>query len=116
MLYVFFGNDTISVREKAHAVLSDFQKHGEVAASITAESYQDGLLVDLISSTSLFSEKQIIVFDTPSERTEFFDAVMDNLDAFGTSENIFVIIETSLLAADKKKVLRHADTAEEYTG
>jgi DNA polymerase III delta subunit len=114
MLHLFYGNDTITVRKKAHDFTAVEEKKGMKIASIETENYAEGVFTDLVGAVSLFGEKTIYVIDTPSGKTEMYDAVIENLEAFATSDNTFVIIEEALLAPQKKKFEKHAATLEEY--
>lgn len=114
MLHLFYGNDTITVRKKAQDFYLIAQKEGVRVERIEVENYSEGIFSDIIGATSLFGEKTLYVLDTPSLKTEMYDAVIEHLEAFATSDNTFVIIEGALLAPQKKKFEKYAGTLEEY--
>lgn len=114
MLHVFFGTDVVKVRKSAHDFLVSLPGGAE-AQYITAETYVDGVLADVVGASSLFGEKQAILIDTPSELAEMKEAVWDMLPELAASENEFVLIESKLLAADQKKLKTHAAHVEEFT-
>ena len=115
MLYVFFGTDTVQVREKAFALLSDFENRGATIERITPEQYQKGMLVNYAGATSLFHEEQVILIDTPSEVAATCEDVFDHLGTLSESKNTFVIIEGKLLADQKRKVVKFATEQTEIT-
>jgi len=67
-----------------------------------------------VGAVSLFGEKTLYIIDTLSGKTEMYDALIENLEAFASSDNTFVVIEGALLAPQKKKFQKHAETMEEY--
>lgn len=114
MLSVFFGNDTITVRQKAHDAIVAQEKNGAVLERIDADTYAPGIFTDVAGATSLFGSKTIYLIDTPSNQTELFEAVIENLPVLKDSLNQFVVIEDALLAPEKKKFTKYAETIEEY--
>lgn len=116
MLYVFCGNDVINVRQKAHQFIDSQIESGFVHEYIDSESYTEGILSDAAGATSLFGAKKLYVLDTPSNNTEFNDAVLEHLAACKESENLFVVIEDPLLAPAKKQYAKYAETVEETKG
>lgn len=85
-----------------------------VVERIEAENYAEGIFADIVGATSLFGEKTLYVIDTPSTKIEIYDAVIEQLEAFASSDNTFVVIEEALFAPQKKKFQKHAETIEEY--
>ena len=61
----------------------------------------------------MFGEKVIYLIDTPSADALFYEEVSTTLEAFKDSLNVFVVIEDSLLAAQKKIFTKYADSIEE---
>ena len=114
MLHLFYGNDTITVRQKALDFSSVEEKKGMKVEHIEVENYAEGVFSDIVGAVSLFGEKTLYIIDTPSGKTEMYDAVIVNLEAFATSDNTFVVIEEALLAPQKKKFQKHAETIEEF--
>ena len=114
MLHLYYGNDTIAVRERAHDFAATQEKAGVKIERIDGDNYGPGIFADVIGSTSLFGEQSLYIIDTPSQKKEIYDDVIDNLEQFVASDNIFVIIEEGLLAPQKKKFEKHAALVEEY--
>ena len=114
MLHLFYGNDTITVRQKAHDFSGTEEKKGVKVEYIEVENYIEGIFADLVGAVSLFGEKTLYIIDTPSGKIEMYDDVINHLEAFATSDNTFVVIEEALLAPQKKKFEKHAATIEEY--
>lgn len=113
MLHLYYGNDTIAVRQKAHDFADTQEKEGVKIERIDAENYTEGIFSDVIGATSLFGEKTLYIIDTPSQKKEMYDDVIDHLEQFGTSDNTFVVIEEALLAPQKKKFQKYAAILEE---
>jgi len=114
MLHLYYGNDTITVRQKAHDFTAAQETAGFKIERIDAENYHEGVFVDLAGATSLFGEKTLYIIDTPSQKTEIYDDVIRHLELLAQSENLFVVIEEALLAAEKKKFAKYATEVEEY--
>lgn len=115
MLHAFFGTDVVEVRERAHTFLNTYEEEGYDIVHVTPDSYMEGMLAELAGSAPLFTEAQAILLDTPSEKREFFDEVMDDLAVLSESNNIFVLIEGGLAALQKKQLQKYAQTFEDIT-
>ncbi len=114
MLHLIYGNDIITVRQKAHEFISVQEKKGVKMERIEVENYSEGIFADIVGATSLFGEKILYVIDTPSGKTEIYDDVMTHLEALASSENTFLIIEEALLASQKKKFQKYTQNIDEY--
>ena len=116
MLFVFYGNDTIGVRTKAYDFVAIHEKKGEVLQRIDGENYAPGILSDIAGSASLFGTKTIYLIDTPSVSKDFYNDVVEHLEALAQSATHFVVAEEALLAPEKKKFAKHAESIEEVKG
>lgn len=116
MLVVYCGNDTIGVREKAFAEVSKYEKKGYTLERVDAENYAAGVLQDAAGATSLFGDQTVYVIDTPSTSKDFYADVTEHLEILRESENPFIVIEGSLLAPEKKKFAKYAQSLEEVKG
>jgi DNA polymerase III delta subunit len=114
MLHLYYGNDTIAVRQKAHDFVDAQQKEGFKIERIDAENHAQGVFADIVGATSLFGEKTLYILDTPSQKKEIYDDVIGHLQQFAESDNTFVVIEEALLAPEKKKFAASSATVEEY--
>lgn len=108
MLYVFHGNDLIAVRDRAHAFLQKYAEKGITLEQIAPEEYELGMLVDRAGARSLFAGEQVTVLDTPSEKTEVLDDVLECAELLGESQNTFVVIEGALRAPEKNVFTKYA--------
>lgn len=113
MLYIFYGNGAVAVRQKAFLFVVAQEALGFKLERIEGENYVQGTCTDIASSVSLFGEKTIYLLDTPSSDTMFNEEVHDSLVLFKESSNIFVVIEEKLLAPEKKIYAKFAETIEE---
>lgn len=114
MLRVFFGNDTIKVREEAFTAFDNLRKEGAVATVVEVNSYEVGIVSGVVGSQSLFGGKQVYLFDTPSQDEKFYEEVVSNLPAMAEQKNIFIVVEAGLLAAEKKRFEKHTESLQEY--
>jgi DNA polymerase III delta subunit len=116
MLQVFFGNDTESVRQAAYAVIAE--RRQAIPASevvrLEAETYEAGQFATLGDTMSLFGGVQLYLVDTPSESEVCFGELLGTAKRLAESTHHFVVIEGSLLAADKKMLTAAADKIEEF--
>lgn len=113
MLAVFFGTDRTAVRNATSLFLAS-NVPNVAADSIDATNYLSGELPTLIDSQSLFGGTEAYILDTPSNDSEFVTEVTEHLSSMAESANIFIVMESSLLAAAKKKYERHASEVKEF--
>lgn len=108
MLYVFVGNDVVSVRRDAHVFLD--ARGGEVVR-VTAESYLPGILQNYLVSQSLFEvAEEPVVLDFLSEHEDALDSVDKEVAALAASPRIFVVLDEKPRAAREKLFRAHAHT------
>ena len=112
MLAVFYGTDRGATRDKA-ALFLNKNVPNVAADSIDAMSYTPGQLPSLAESQSLFGGVEAYILDTPSTDSEFETEVTEHLANFAASPNVFVVLESRLLAAAKKKYEKHATESNE---
>ncbi len=110
MLYVFVGDDVVTVRAKTHAFLGTLGV-GDVER-VTAESYYEGILRELAGSQSLFGavgeHESVILLDFLSESDEALEVLADYVDALQESAHIFVLMDLSPTVALTKVLKKHA--------
>lgn len=112
MLYVYFGNNTSEVRQKALARVHQCAGEDGQVVHITSDGYAIGSLTDLACGASLFSGKQVFLLDTPSERIEAYEDIMGDLELLKESVHDFILIEHAILAGDKKKFSAYGEMHE----
>ncbi|MCB9819598.1 hypothetical protein H6789_02765 [Candidatus Nomurabacteria bacterium] len=113
MLNVFFGNDTVKVRQKAFDYV-DKEKGETTLVLIDADSYEEGILSTATEGVSLFGEKYFYVLDNWSANSLAYEELTKHLDRLKDSGHNFVVVEGAMLAPEKKKFEKHADKFEEY--
>lgn len=116
MLFLFYGTDQIKVRETAFLVVREKEAGGAAVTYIDSDTFAPGVFSDAAGATSLFGGEELYVIDTPSSKAEFEEEVLESLDALKESSNTFVLIEGALLAAQKKKYEKCAESIEEFKG
>ena len=114
MLKVFYGNDTVKVREAALSFIDGELEKEASLETIDADNYEPGVFADAAGGVSLFGGETLYLIDTPSTDKEMYEDVVDKLETFAASDHTFVIIEGSLLAPEKKKFAKHAKSLEEF--
>lgn len=114
MIEVYFGTDTIKVRQKAFARVEGLRVDGRRAENFDATTFQVGAIADAAAAVSLFGDNEVYIVDTPSSNKEMYGEVINNLESLKNSANLFIVIEGALLAADKKIFSKYTDTIEEY--
>lgn len=113
MLHVFYGNNTVAIRQKAFELAVTFEENGSHVERIDAESYVFGVCVDIAQSVSLFGGTRVYLLDTPSSDSLFSEETMAMLEVYADSANTYIVIEGPLLAAQKKPFAKYATSIEE---
>lgn len=118
MLLVFFGTDRTAVRDAAN------KESGKVGVAVTVideASYSAGAVSSAVGASSLFGGVECFLLDTPSDIEEYEREVYGALADMSTSENVFIVMESTLLADAKKKYGKYtvpteftADKAERF--
>ncbi len=115
MLHVYYGTDRQGVRDAATAFSDKQLSPDGTLTTIDAQNYQPGVIADALGASSLFGGEEWFVIDTPADHADLAEEVANNLSAMGESQNTFIILEGSLLAAAKKSYGKHAAVLEEFT-
>jgi DNA polymerase III delta subunit len=113
MLYVYFGNDTARVRQKAFAFLENHLGETSRPTSVESHNYVSGMLDELARSASLFGKVNSIILDMLGDETDVLEQVIEAAPMLKDSANHFLIIEKTLSAPQKKALEPHAGTFEE---
>jgi len=115
MLSLYFGNDVVAARGAALKAVDEIvSESGARLNKIESGSFARGLLSDMLGATSLFGGTELYLIDTPSEDVEFYNEIISVLSEMSASANHFLVIENSLLAAEKKKFEKWATVMEEF--
>lgn len=115
MLSLYYGNDMVAVRTAAiNAVDALVHDQSARLTKIESANFAPGMLSDMLGATSLFGGVEVYLIDTPSEEEDFYEAVTTVLGEMAESSNHFVVIEGTLLAAEKKKFEKHMGAMEEF--
>lgn len=113
MLDVFFGNDTVRVRQKAFDYI-DKEKGEAALVLIDADSYEAGILSEATEAVSLFGGKYFYVLDNWSTNSLAYEELTKHLQQLKESDQTFVVVEGTMLAPEKKKFEKYANRFEEY--
>lgn len=116
MLYVFHGTDIKKVADKTGGLVAGLVAKRPDAQVFSFEGAftETAALDELVEAQGLFVEKHVVVLKQPFETAESRDMVLERLERIATSQNIFVLAEGKLLAAQKKALEKHAAKIEEH--
>ena len=114
MLAVFHGNDTVTVRERAHAYALSSAANPSLIIALEPDAITSSGLTDAAEGVSLFGDTNVYLIDLGTAKADQRDAVQDALEALGASAHTFVVIEGKLLAAQKKVYVKYAEVTEEF--
>lgn len=114
MLQVFYGTDSLKVKQKAYQVATAKLSGEQEIIQLEAEDYLSGTLLGFASSSSLFGGDSIYLVDVSDSSSEIFKEFIVECEALSTSRNLFVCVAGALLAADKKPLTKQASVLEEY--
>lgn len=110
MIKVFFGNDIIRSREAARVVTT---KDARVE-TLDLDRYEPGWFNTAAAAASLFEGDAAYVIDQPSDHSEVAEELKEALPALAESSHTFLIIEGPLLAEEKKRWQKYAESIQEY--
>lgn len=104
MLQVFFGTDEVGVRQAAHAALGELVAADDTRTTYRLEpdQYEVGQLASASATVSLFASEAIYLIDMPSLAEPFAEELLAVTAALQSSAHHFIVIEKSVLAAQKK--------------
>ncbi len=116
MLYVIYGTDTHKARKKLHDLLDLAKKKRPDAElfKITTENWSEAQLDELLVSRGLFEQKYTVVLDNVFEKKDAKAFVLDRLEGIKNSEQIFLILESSVDAASLKKLEKFSEKVQEF--
>ena len=115
MLYVYYGNDTQTVREAAMDRLEQLQAAGYTQERIEAANFTPGQVADVVESVSLFGASMVYVLDEPGGDAAYWQECISYRKEMAASEHVFVLITAGILAADKKKLQASATEMAEHS-
>lgn len=92
----------------------DGRKEHVETVLVEADGYAPGFLEEATNGLSLFGGQRLYVLDNWSEKAEAYGALVASLESLSESTSQFVIIEGTLLAAEKKKFEKWAKSMIEH--
>lgn len=116
MLYVIYGGDTHKARAKLHDLLDLAKKKRPEAElfKITTENWSEGQFDELLIAQGLFEQKYTTVLDNLFEKKDIKSYVVDRLEGMKHSEQIFLMLETSIDAASLKKLEKFSEKVQVF--
>lgn len=126
MLYVIYGTDTHKARAKLHDLLDLAKKKRPEAElfKITTENWSEGQFDELLVAQGLFEQKYTTVLDNLFEKqtlkassgrmTNIKSYILDRLEQLKESEQIFLMLESSIDAPTLKKLEKFSEKVQEF--
>lgn len=114
MITLYYGNDTIKVRQAAIAAAEELRDQGMSVERLESKAITRERLIDIASAVSLFGGETAYVFDTPSEDKDDEAIFLEQLLALHESGHPIIVIETTVLAAIKKQYEKAGAKVVEY--
>ena len=116
MLYVIYGTDTHKARAKLHDLLDLAKKKRPEAElfKLTTENWSEGQFDELLVAQGLFEQKYTTVLDNLFEKKDLKNYVMDRLEEMKESEQIFLMLESSIDVASLKKLEKFSEKVQEF--
>lgn len=108
MLVLYFGDNAGAVRTKAQEHIHTVRAEGADIVRVTEQSYAPGAVALALSAVSLFSDRQVVVLDTPSSLPEYEKETRGLLKAMADSPRTVIIIEGPLTGQARKRYQTHA--------
>ena len=117
MLYLIYGTDTHKARKKLHDLLSIAEKKrpGAELFKITSENWGEAQFEELLVSQGLFEQKYTVVLDNLFEKKDLKSYVLERVGDLGKSEQIFIMLESTVDAASLKKIEKEAKQVQEFS-
>lgn len=112
MLAVFYGSDRVRLAKRAGDFISK-QDFDEIISFDDSTINCDELL-NFTEQSALFGGRKLIKLDGVFDNEDVLSATLKNIELFEKSDNIFVFLETKILAGDLKKLKSHAEVCEEF--
>lgn len=123
MLYVIYGTDTHKARAKLHDLLDLAKKKRPEAElfKLTSENWSESQFDELLIAQGLFEQKYTTVLDNLFEKKPARNAthsvaggdiksyIMDRLQELKESEQIFLMLESTIDAASLKKLEKYSE-------
>ena len=115
MLELYFGTDTITVRQKALAAAATYVDGGARLERVESSGISAGKIAEMLGAASLFGEQTVFLLDMPSEEPEVYTLLEKAVGDLAASSNTIIVMEGPLLAPAKKKWSAGASVMDEST-
>jgi len=106
MLYVYYGEDVTSARNKVQATTSNLLSKNKDALyfRITPDVLHEYDITELIGGQGLFKSEYIVVFDTVLSSKDHADTVLNHIKEIAEAAHPFFVLDTKLTAPVLKKL------------
>lgn len=116
MLYVIYGGDTHKARAKLHDLLDLAKKKRPEAElfKLTTENWSEVQFDELLIGQGLFEQKYTTVLDNLFEKKDIKSYVMERLEGMKESDQIFLMLESSIDAVSLKKLEKFSEKVQVF--
>ncbi len=116
MIYLLYGSDTDKARGKLHDLVGSLLKKKPDASheKMTDETFDEAHLDELISASGLFGSKAIVEIHHVFRNKDAKPVLLERLKDIAASENIFVILESTLTKVEVTKFEKHAEKIQAF--
>jgi hypothetical protein len=114
MLNVFFGTDSEKVRGAAHAHLETCVAKGMVVRRLDTDNFTEEAVSSHMNASSLFGETSVCLIDVYGDDGSIREVIIRHGAQMVASAHSFLVMETTLLADEKKKLTQCGATLFEY--
>lgn len=117
MIYLLYGNNTQTSREKLHVLLEALSKKRPDAEHfyINSENTPEFSIEELISSQGLFEQKYIVVLDNLFADKDKKDELVKFLKEMQSAEHVFIFLEGKLDKKTLTKFEKYAEKIQEFS-
>lgn len=111
MIYLVHGNDGKLVREKLGGLLRALaiKKPNAEVFRLNLENWSNEKIDEFVGGQGLFEHKYIVVLDSILGNKETTEILLSKLDELKSSDNVFILVEGDLTAANLTKLSKKAE-------
>lgn len=115
MLYVIWGNDIASTRNKFDTLIKTLlsKKEDSNIHRYNSINWNTEEVLGMVDSMDLFNDKHIVSFSNIFENVDAKDFFSENIEKLSASENIFILVEEVIEAPLLKKIEKFANKVQE---
>ncbi len=116
MIYLLYGQEVERARVKAHELVDSLLKKKPDASffKLDLENWQEAAFDEYVGGQGLFVQKYIVFFDMLFQNKEVKEYIVDRIKVLKESDNIFIILESTLDKATLTKFEKNSQKVQEF--